>query len=72
LFGPLQYIRKLSVATQEKLAEANSVAEEALSSMATVRSFACEGDEGKAADETMRARFAATDERGAALCPAGR
>jgi ABC-type multidrug transport system fused ATPase/permease subunit len=41
-----QYIRKLSIKTQEKLAEANSIAEEALSSMYTVRSFACEEEEG--------------------------
>ena len=41
-----EYIRKLSVKTQEKLAEANSVAEEALSSMSTIRCFACEDEEG--------------------------
>lgn len=40
-----QYIRKLSKATQEKLAEAQCVAEEALSSMSTIRSFAAENEE---------------------------
>lgn len=40
-----QYIRRLSKATQEKLAEAQCVAEEALSSMSTIRSFAAENEE---------------------------
>lgn len=40
------YIRALSKATQEKLAQANVIAEEALSTMTTVRSFACEEEEG--------------------------
>lgn len=41
-----EYIRKLSKRSQEALAKASSVAEEALSSMSTVRSFACEEEEG--------------------------
>lgn len=40
------YIRALSKATQEKLAQANVIAEECLSTMTTVRSFACEEEEG--------------------------
>jgi ATP-binding cassette subfamily B (MDR/TAP) protein 9 len=42
-----QYIRKLSKATQERLAQANSIAEECLSTMTTVRSFACGPAEGR-------------------------
>lgn len=42
-----QYIRKLSKLTQEKLAAANAIAEECLSTMSTVRSFACEDEEGR-------------------------
>ncbi|CAN0480791.1 unnamed protein product [Ectocarpus sp. 8 AP-2014] len=42
-----EYIRKLSKLSQDKLAEAGSVAEESLSSMSTVRSFAAEGRESK-------------------------
>jgi len=42
-----QYIRKLSKATQERLAQANSIAEECLSTMPTVRSFACGPAEGR-------------------------
>ena len=41
-----QYIRKLSKATQERLAQANSIAEECLSTMTTVRSFAAAPQEG--------------------------
>ncbi|CBJ26708.1 conserved unknown protein [Ectocarpus siliculosus] len=42
-----EYIRKLSKLSQDKLAEAGSVAEESLGSMSTVRSFAAEGRESK-------------------------
>ncbi|CAM9793005.1 unnamed protein product [Pylaiella littoralis] len=42
------YIRKLSKLSQDKLAEAGSVAEESLGSMSTVRSFAAEGRESRA------------------------
>lgn len=41
---PSQYVRKLSKATQKKLADAQCVAEESLSSMSTVRSFAAENE----------------------------
>lgn len=40
-----RFMQHLSERTQQQLAEANAVAEEALSSIATVRSFAAEGSE---------------------------
>ncbi|CAM9813320.1 unnamed protein product [Ascophyllum nodosum] len=47
------YIRELSKLSQDKLAEAGTVAEESLSSMPTVRSFAAEGRETKAYATTL-------------------
>eukprot|EP00904_Undaria_pinnatifida_P006206 jgi/Undpi1/2715/HiC_scaffold_14.g06093.m1 len=48
------YIRSISKLSQDKLAEAGSVAEETLSSMSTVRSFAAEGRECKEYANTLQ------------------
>ncbi|CAM9471055.1 unnamed protein product [Laminaria digitata] len=53
------YIRTLAKLSQDKLAEAGSVAEESLSSMSTVRSFAAEGRESREYASTLRERLTA-------------
>jgi len=49
-----QYMQRLSEATQQRLADANAVAEEALSSIATVRTFGGEQWEERRFDEHLR------------------
>ena len=49
--------RELAKAVQSELAEANAVAEEALSSMATVRSHSAEGSTRAAYQQRLRAFY---------------
>lgn len=49
-----RYMQQLSEATQQKLADANAVAEEALSSIATVRTFGGESYEKKRYEENLQ------------------
>jgi len=58
-----QYMQKLSEATQQKLADANAVAEEALSSIATVRTFGGENYEKKRFEENLQKFYALESRR---------
>ncbi|KAK3589119.1 hypothetical protein CHS0354_017085 [Potamilus streckersoni] len=63
------YFQKLSKAVQDSLAKANEVAEEACSSMKTVRSFANEKGEITRYDTALKSTYAVYKKR--ALCYAG-